>query len=52
MDPDAPRGSGQARHLPVVTTQVAEDIAVAEMSTPGETSTGDIETSTPGGDTD
>jgi hypothetical protein len=52
MDPDAPRRSGQARHLPVVTTQVAEDIAVAEMSTPGETSTGDIETSTPGGDTD
>jgi len=52
MDPDAPRGSGQARHLPVVTTQVAEEIAVAEMGVPGETSTGDIETSTPGGDTD
>lgn len=52
MDPDAPRGSGQARHVPVVTTQVDEDIAVAEMSTPGETPTGDLETATPGGDTD
>ena len=52
MDPDAPRGSGHARHVPVVTTQVAEEVAVAEMSTPGETSTGDIETATRGVDTD
>jgi hypothetical protein len=33
-------------------TTKSEEIAVAEMGVPGETSTGDIETSTPSGDTD